>query len=146
MNAATPQNFLSEAHRKYKLGLERLERIGNDTVVLGTALLSIHGALEDHTRARIALSARIPRRQRELVLQPGKTNWMQLLGLLEEYYALDSGDRAMILGANRLRITVAHGGEYEGTVEEVRNYGSFVERILKGGVVGSTWRGAQRRT
>ena len=46
------------ATEKLELGLQRLAKAGDDADMLGLALQSIHGALEDHFRARLSADSR----------------------------------------------------------------------------------------
>ena len=63
----------NSAASKLKLGLERLAKAGTDADMLGLALQSIHGALEDGFRAQIAANPQVPESLRTDVLDPKKS-------------------------------------------------------------------------
>ena len=53
---------------KLQLGLERLSRAGDDLDLLGLALISLHGALEDYFRNWLSTNPSVPPLEREAVL------------------------------------------------------------------------------
>ena len=127
MSADELSGLSRDALKKLQMGLERLERADDDPVLLGSALTSLHGALEDATRAKLAGNPLIPKVQRDSILDRQKVTWMQLIELLERYENLGRSERQIILRANTLRQGVAHGDDYEGTREEIEEYAYFVQ-------------------
>jgi len=117
---------------KLNTGLKRLLGARNNPSLLGSALVSIHGALEDHFRARLANNRNLTASERITVADRQKTQWIQLLDLLEQHENLTPDERRKILRFNSLRQSFAHGDEFEGAADEVEAYASYVQSIVEG--------------
>jgi hypothetical protein len=117
---------------KLKTGLKRLSEARNNPSLLGSALVSIHGALEDHFRARLANNRNLTASERITIADRQKTQWIQLLDLLEQHQNLTPGERKKILRFNNLRQGFAHGDEFEGTADEVEEYANYVQSVVEG--------------
>jgi|GEM_PF-6223237 len=137
MSSNSLDKYRRDAQVKLQRGMENLHQAGQNTTLLGAALISLHGALEDHYRAQLASNSRIPSTKRTDILDPEKTKWIQLVELVGEYDTLEKVDRQRILRANHLRQSFAHGGEYEGTRDELEQYASFVQATVSGPSLGS---------
>ena len=112
--------------RKLREGQQLLaEAVNEDDPRLGLALIKLHGALEDTFRIEIARRAPHLRSDVEDARQ---TNWRDLIGYAKQYMALSEQEIRAINRANFLRQEVAHGGNYEGSREELVRYARFVER------------------
>lgn len=119
----------NSAASKLKLGLERLAKAGTDADMLGLALQSIHGALEDGFRAQIAANPQVPESLRTDVLDPKKVQWKDLLDAMMLYRDLSAADRDTIWRTNGVRTRVAHGGRYTGTRAELESYATLAQRL-----------------
>ncbi|MBK9713576.1 MAG: SH3 domain-containing protein [Kouleothrix sp.] len=117
------------ATEKLTLGLQRLAKAGDDADLLGLALQSIHGALEDHFRAKLAADQHLPPDQRAAVLDPKKVQWKDLLDAMQLYCDLSQPDRELIWRTNGMRVRVAHGGRYGGTRAELERYAALVQSL-----------------
>src|SRR4026207_2430481 len=106
---------MDSAIEKLELGLRRLAKAGDDADMLGLALQSIHGALEDHFRARLSSDSHMPAEQRAALADPKQTQWRDLLDVMQLYGDLSAPNRELIWRTNALRTKVAHGGRYTGS-------------------------------
>ncbi|HEX9370304.1 MAG TPA: SH3 domain-containing protein [Roseiflexaceae bacterium] len=120
---------MDSATEKLELGLQRLAKAGDDADLLGLALQSIHGALEDHFRARLAADGQVPAEQRAAVLDPKRVQWKELLDMMRLYGDLSTQDAELIWRTNGLRTKVAHGGRYSLTRAEVECYAALVQSL-----------------
>lgn len=117
------------ATEKLELGLERLAKAGSDADMLGLALQSIHGALEDHFRVVLSTDAHMPESQRLAVLDPKQVQWKDLLDAMVLYRDLSADDREEIWRINGIRAKVAHGGRYSGSRADLEAYARLVQRL-----------------
>jgi hypothetical protein len=120
---------MDSAIEKLELGLQRMAKAGDDPDLLGLALQSIHGALEDTFRARLAADPHMPSDQREAVLDPKRVQWKELLDAMQLYGNLSAQDRELIWRANGQRTRVAHGGRYNGTRAELARYAGLAQQL-----------------
>jgi hypothetical protein len=116
---------------KLAQGLERLRQAGDDRERLGSALLSIHGALEDHFRAWLAGNRQFPADQRALLANRQQVNWDKLLEWMQRYGGLSGEIIRRIRQANRLRQEVAHGSSYSGTRSFLDGYAALVKSLCE---------------
>ncbi len=121
---------MSEHLDKLQLGCERLQKAGDDPELLGYALVSFHGALEDYFRYCLANNNSLNFAQRARVQDPKQVQWKELVELMQEYCGLSADDSCRILNANKLRQEVAHGNRFQGTRADVEAYGEFVQQII----------------
>jgi hypothetical protein len=117
------------ATEKLELGLQRLAKAGDDADLLGLALQSIHGALEDHFRARLSADSQIPADQRMALADPKQAQWKDLLDAMQLFGDLSAPDRELIWRTNALRTKVAHGGRYTGSRADLERYATLVQRL-----------------
>lgn len=120
---------MDSAIEKLELGLQRLAKASDDPDLLGLALQSLHGALEDQFRARLAAEPTMPAEQREAVLDPKRVQWKDLLDSMQLYADLGAQDRELIWRTNGQRARVAHGGRYSGSRAELEHYAALVQRL-----------------
>jgi hypothetical protein len=59
--------MMTKAQEKLKDGFDRLRDAGNNPDLLGSTLLSFHGALEDHFRDVLEFTSTLPSTQRARV-------------------------------------------------------------------------------
>ncbi|MDX6447102.1 MAG: hypothetical protein QOH71_4176 [Blastocatellia bacterium] len=116
--------------------MNRLSEAGNNPSLLGSALVSIHGALEDYIRGKLANNSRLSSAQRTSATDKQKTQWMQLLDWTEQYDGLAAIDRQRILRFNGMRQRFAHGEEFTGTRREIEEYAVFVQNFVVGDEIG----------
>ncbi len=117
------------ATEKLELGLQRLAKAGDDADMLGLALQSIHGALEDHFRARLAADSHMPAEQRATMADPKQTQWRDLLDAMQLYGDLSAPNRELIWRTNALRTRVAHGGRYTGSRADLERYAALARSL-----------------
>jgi hypothetical protein len=120
---------MDSAIEKLELGLQRMAKAGDDPDLLGLALQSLHGALEDSFRTRLAADPQMPSDQREAMLDPKRVQWKDLLDAMQLYADLSAQDRELIWRANGQRTRVAHGGRYNGTRAELARYAGLVQQL-----------------
>jgi len=117
------------ATEKLELGLQRLAKAGDDADMLGLALQSIHGALEDHFRARLSSDSQMPPEQRAAIADPKQTQWRDLLDAMQLYGDLSAQNRELIWRTNVLRTKVAHGGRYTGSRADLERYAALARSL-----------------
>jgi len=117
------------ATEKLELGLQRLAKAGDDADMLGLALQSIHGALEDHFRARLSADSHMPIEQRAAMADPKQTQWRDLLDAMQLYGNLSAPNRELIWRTNALRTKVAHGGRYTGSRADLERYAALARSL-----------------
>lgn len=99
---------------------------------MGLALLSFHGALEDHFRNVLESTIALPSAQRARVKDARQVQWKELIDLMQQYHHLNDHHKNWILSINRLRQGAGHGGRFSGTRTEVDKYGTFVRMQING--------------
>jgi hypothetical protein len=112
---------MTQAQDKLKTGWERLKKAENEPDLLGLALISIHGALEDNFRDYLEPRANVSH----------QVQWKDLLDLMQQYGDLSSDERRRILYMNKLRQEAAHGGQFKGSYGEVKDYAEYVQNRIK---------------
>ena len=124
--------------QKLQRGRKLLGKAGDDPDLLGTALGSIHGALED--ACRNWLSSPELRSQHQVdVSNKAQASWKVLLELMQRHCGWSSQDVKYVGKMNYLRNQTAHGDEFEGTRQDVEQYLNYVEQaIAQGGTFSSS--------
>ncbi|HEX9370305.1 MAG TPA: hypothetical protein VF897_04840 [Roseiflexaceae bacterium] len=120
---------MSGRSRKLERAWQRLAEAGTNSDLVGLALLSFHGALEDHFRQWLGSDPRMPQEQRDKVAQIPQGQWKDLLDLMKQYGGLESYEREWIEGVGKIRHAFAHGDSYDSTPEYCARYGTFVVRL-----------------
>jgi hypothetical protein len=122
---------------KLNKGRDRLQKAGNDPDLLGLALTSIHGALEDACRGW--LSAPNIRNQHGVDVQErSQASWKVLLELMPRYCGWSESDVRYVSKMNSLRNRVAHGDGFNSSHSEIEKYLNFVEGAIARGGTPST--------
>ena len=114
--------MLSDAAVKLQEGKARLAGAGDDERLLGMALMSLHGALEEHFREQLAREIKL-----ETESRPG---WMDLVDLWQKHRVLSPADRSLILRTNSKRNQIAHGDPFDLSRTEVERYAQFVQDFM----------------
>ncbi|MCB8942921.1 MAG: SH3 domain-containing protein [Ardenticatenaceae bacterium] len=114
--------MLSDAAVKLQEGFARLAGAGDDERLLGMALMSLHGALEEHFREQLA---------REIVTETqARPGWLELVDLWQKHRVLSPEDRTLILTTNSKRNQIAHGEPFHLSRMEVERYAEFVRNFM----------------
>lgn len=115
---------------KLKLGLERLAKSGDDQDMLGAALTSLHGALEDRFRHLLATTPEVPAFDQERVLDVKRVQWGELVDLMRLYRGMSAEEATLIRTMNRERQAVAHGGRFRGKRASLERYAHFAQSFF----------------
>jgi hypothetical protein len=110
---------------KLKIGLERLAKADDDPDLLGAALTSIHGALEDRFRHVLVTTPDVPERDHQRILDVTRVQWGELIDLMRLYAGLSAESATLVRTMNRERQSVAHGGRFRGRRSAVERYAIF---------------------
>lgn len=114
---------------KLEEGLARLEGLTEDDQdVMGIVLIKLHGALEDFIRLEVGEKAP---QLRATVEDARLTAWKDLLDHASTYLGFTETDRRTISEANVQRQNVAHGGNYQGKLSDLKRYARFVQKWCK---------------
>jgi hypothetical protein len=125
----------AEAQTKLQEALQRLEGYDDDTdvAILGTVLIGLHGALENHLRELLFHHAPLSREEKyEVVGDRGvrRAGWLTLVNWMGKYFGLTKADRRLMLDANELRNDFAHSGSLSPgklLIKDLRHYAEFVQ-------------------
>jgi hypothetical protein len=118
------------AIEKWQLGMNRLKRAEAEPELLGSAMLSLHGALEDQFRHTLASLRQLSAPERFRVKDVSQVQWRELCDLMQKYGGLSDRDVKYIMKMNSLRIDAGHGGEFRGTYQDVAAYADFIKGWL----------------
>lgn len=121
---------MSNHSDKLQLGWERFQKAGEDPELLGYALVSFHGALEDYFRDWLSANNFVDPQTRNRVQDRQQVQWKELIDLMQQYGGLSQETRNIILNTNRLRQQVAHGNRFSGTRADVEVYGNLVQQLM----------------
>ena len=131
------QQRLTESRVRFQEGLQRLQQCqDDDTVYLGSALISFHGAIEFHFRDVLLKSASLSEQDRITVSGSRgvqKSGWLTLLAMMQQHFDLPENDRRVFSEYNNLRNKVAHGESLhpgEITRSQVQEYADLVGNWL----------------
>jgi hypothetical protein len=126
----TSQSKYAQMQIKLEEGLRILESTieEDDPFTLNAALIKLHGAMEDFVRLEVARKAP---HLRDTVEDLRNTNWKTLLDLGRTYLKFTQKDCDIINEANVYRSKVAHGGNYEKKLSDLKKYARFVEKWIK---------------
>ena len=118
------------ALEKWQLGMNRLNRAEAEPELLGSAMLSLHGALEDQFRHTLVHSPRLSGAERLKVQDVRQVQWRDLCDLMQNHVGLSDRDVKYIMKMNSLRIDAGHGGEFRGNYQDVAAYADFIKGWL----------------
>jgi hypothetical protein len=114
---------------KYQTGLSRLRDANTNPDLLGLALQSFHGALEDYLRSNLSTAASVTADDR-VQAADRQQGWKVLLPLAIKYGYLRPDAERFIGRMNSYRNGIAHGGRFTGTRAEVEEYERLVRSVL----------------
>ncbi|HJZ45899.1 MAG TPA: hypothetical protein VKE41_01995 [Roseiflexaceae bacterium] len=116
---------MSEIDERLDRGVEVFRRAGDDSALLGAALLAFHGALErfldDELRDRPELGA-----EERRLLDAGRLGWPARARLAEQAGLLTPQQAGQAIEATRARIAIARGDICSWQAGAVESYGQMV--------------------
>src|SRR5262245_59395875 len=115
----------TQMQSKLEEGLQTLEdaTAGDDQLNLNAALIKLHGAMEDFVRLEVGQKAP---HLRETVEDARLTTWKDLLDYGRKHLGFTDEDCRIISEANTQRQKVAHGGNYDKKLTDLKRYARFV--------------------
>lgn len=116
---------------KWQLGMDRLAKAKEEPDLLGLAMLSIHGALEDQFRQMLASLPQLSAAERLRVQDVSQVQWRELCDLMQKHVGLSDRDVKYIMQMNSMRIKAGHGGQFPGSYQDVAQYAEFVKGWLE---------------
>jgi hypothetical protein len=120
----------ANTHELLRKGRATLASAGENRVLLGSALIDIHSALERAFRDRLLYDERVPEEIRTRVSSK-EVNWPGLVALMQSYSGLREEDGETILRFNQMRNGIVHYGQtYRGTRQELERYARLVETLI----------------
>ena len=131
MRPMDSEDYRRDARKKLRRGKKLLADAEQNSVYLASALVGIHGAMEDHVRALLASNQDLPEDRRHAVLDRGATRWRDLIDLLRECRVLTEDQLRLVREANKARIDAAHGNSYSGTRESLEEYAALVDEVIQ---------------
>src|SRR5262245_53608124 len=119
-------NKYAQMQSKLEEGLQILEDATTEDsqLTLNAALIKLHGAMEDFVRLEVGQKAP---HLRETVEDARLTTWKDLLEHGTTYLGFTDEDRRIISEANTQRQKVAHGGNYDKKLSDLKRYARFVQ-------------------
>jgi hypothetical protein len=118
---------MTTATEKLTIGMQRLAGAGDDDLMLGQSLLTIHGALEDHFDNWLRTRSAMPVEERETI---GSQGWPSRIKQMQTYGTLSEQHAATITRFNRLRTRVAHGDHFTLARHELEGYTALVQALI----------------
>jgi hypothetical protein len=119
---------MGEIDERIERGVAIYRRAGDDSALLGAALLAFHGALELQLDAELANQALLGERERGL-LEQGRLGWLARANLAEQYGLLSPNQRALALEAAKTRLALGRGEACDWSADELRTYGRTVALV-----------------
>src|SRR5690242_566425 len=119
---------MSDVDEKLRRGFILIERSKTDSDLLGVALLSIHGALEDYFREVLSTCSNLSTQEHQSLIRRD-TGWLKLVEMMQQHTGLSAEHRRIVLDANEVRQSFAHGRPFRWRASDVLRYGRFVEAI-----------------
>jgi len=116
---------MSEIDQRLDRGVEIFRRAGDDSALLGTALLTFHGALEQYIDAELGERPELRAEERRL-LEAGRLGWPARAKLAQQAGLLSQEQARQALEATRARIAIARGDECSWPASAVEAYGHMV--------------------
>src|SRR4051812_19347864 len=116
---------MSDIDQRLDRGVEIFRRAGDDSALLGAALLTFHGALEQYIDAELRDRPEIDAEERRL-LDAGRLGWPTRAKLAEQSGLLDPAQARQAIEATRARIAIARGDVCAWTAGAVESYGQMV--------------------
>lgn len=116
---------MSEIDQRLDRGVEIFRRAGDDSALLGAALLTFHGALEQYIDAELRDWPELGAEQRQL-LEGGRLGWPTRAKLAQQADLLNPEQAHQALEATRARIAIARGDVCAWPVGAVESYGHMI--------------------
>ncbi len=116
---------MSEIDQRLDRGVEIFRRAGDDSALLGAALLTFHGALEQFIDAELRDWPDLGAEERRL-LTAGRLGWPTRAKLAQQAGLLNPEQARQALEATRARIAIARGDVCAWPAEAVESYGHMV--------------------
>jgi hypothetical protein len=116
---------MSEIDERLDRGVAIFRRAGDDSALLGAALLAFHGALErsldNELRGRPGVGA-----EERRLLEAGRLGWPARARLVEQAGLLSPEQVGRAIEATRARLAIARGDECTWPADAVESYGHMV--------------------
>ena len=116
---------MSEIDQRLDRGVEIFRRAGDDSALLGAALLTFHGALELYIDAELRDRPETSIEERRL-LAAGRLGWPMRAKLAKQASLLDPEQARQAIEATRARIEIARGDVCTWRASAVESYGHMV--------------------
>jgi hypothetical protein len=116
---------MSEIDQRLDRGVEIFRRAGDDSALLGAALLTFHGALEQYIDAELRDRPELSAEDRRL-LETGRLGWPIRAKLAQQVGLLNPEQARQALEATRARIAIARGDMCTWPAGAVEAYGHMV--------------------
>src|SRR4051794_18916705 len=116
---------MSEIDQRLDRGVEIFRRAGDDSALLGAALLTFHGALEQFIDAELHGRPELSAEERRL-LTAGRLGWPARAKLAEQAGLLSPEQTRLAIDATRARIAIARGDVCTWPASAVESYGHLV--------------------
>jgi hypothetical protein len=116
---------VTRVEEKVRRGFELVQRAGEDSDLLGAALLAFHSALSDYLDAELRRSPLLSDEERKAI-DEGTMTWLTRATLAQRAGLLTEKQRDRVLEINRVRTGFAHGESFAGSARSVAAYGEFV--------------------
>jgi hypothetical protein len=116
---------VTRVEEKVRRGFDLVRRAGDDSDLLGAALLAFHSALSDHLDAELRRSPLLSDAERKAI-DEGTLGWATRAMLAQRAGLLTEKQRDRVLDINRVRASFAHGEGFAGSARSVAAYGEFV--------------------
>lgn len=116
---------MSEIDERLDRGVEIFRRAGDDSALLGAALLTFHGALEQYIDAELHDRSELDAEERRL-LEAGRLGWPTRAKLAQQADLLNPEQARQALEATRARIAIARGDVCAWSAGAVEAYGHMV--------------------
>ncbi len=119
---------MTRIEEKVRRGFDLVRRAGEDSDLLGAALLAFHSALSDYLDAELRRSPLLSDAERRAI-DEGTMTWAMRAALAQRAGLLTEKQRDRVLEINRVRAGFAHGEGFAGTARSVAAYGEFVAEL-----------------
>jgi hypothetical protein len=116
---------MSEIDERLDRGVEIFRRAGDDSALLGAALLTFHGALEQCIDDELRDQPEIGAEERRL-LEAGRLGWPTRAKLAQQSGLLTTEQASRAIEATRARIAIARGDVCTWPASAVESYGHMV--------------------
>lgn len=119
---------MTRIEEKVRRGFDLIRRAGDDSDLLGAALLAFHSALSDYLDAELRRSPLLSDAERRGI-DEGTMTWPVRATLAQRIGLLTEKQRDRVLEINRVRTGFAHGEGFAGSARSVAAYGEFVAEL-----------------